>query len=267
MFGRWETRRFPTFKDSMICAHQCYMCFLPMSSVCLLFLSCAHLLRNNADGNFDKVDIDALSNAKLEEIEACIFYVFSRICDDIQDNYIFSQPGIQRMLYRLEELIKRIDGAHFGSLCWRLTWLIVLESLQQNSTNTYRNKDSSSCSSPSVGSTVSLRGRCRWSISCGSGTLIWPTKTAAVSPNSIFVRRSKKKTLSKNWELFFSADVCAALLMRFSNKLKELEFQDMLLFLQNPPTNQLASRDIDSILSQAFVYKSLFENAKAHLQQ
>lgn len=73
-----------------------------------------NLLRNNPDGNFDEVKIGALSNEKLEEIEACIFYVFSRICDDIQDNYIFSQPGIQRMLYRIEELIKRIDGAHLG---------------------------------------------------------------------------------------------------------------------------------------------------------
>jgi hypothetical protein len=34
-----------------------------------------------------------------------------RLLDSIQDHYTPSQPGIQRMIYRLRELVHRIDGA------------------------------------------------------------------------------------------------------------------------------------------------------------
>ena len=35
----------------------------------------------------------------------------TKLLDAIQDHYTPSQPGIQRMIYRLRELVYRIDGA------------------------------------------------------------------------------------------------------------------------------------------------------------
>jgi hypothetical protein len=41
--------------------------------------------------------------------EADTFWSLCRIFEDIQENYIFAQPGIQRMVYQLEDLVKRVD--------------------------------------------------------------------------------------------------------------------------------------------------------------
>lgn len=46
----------------------------------------------------------------MSAIEADSFWCLSRLLDGIQDNYIFAQPGIQRSVKRMAELIARIDG-------------------------------------------------------------------------------------------------------------------------------------------------------------
>jgi TBC1 domain family member 2 len=43
-------------------------------------------------------------------VEADSFWCLSALLDGIQDNYIIAQPGIQRMVLTLRELITRIDG-------------------------------------------------------------------------------------------------------------------------------------------------------------
>jgi Rab-GTPase-TBC domain len=55
----------------------------------------------------------------LSAIEADSFWCLSRLLDGIQDNYIFAQPGIQRSVKRMAELIARIDGLcnHIHCLC------------------------------------------------------------------------------------------------------------------------------------------------------
>jgi len=45
----------------------------------------------------------------LDSVEADTYWCVSKFIDHIQDNYTFAQPGIQRMVFRLEELIKKID--------------------------------------------------------------------------------------------------------------------------------------------------------------
>ena len=47
----------------------------------------------------------------LNAIEADSFWCLSRLLDGIQDNYISAQPGIQRSVRRMAELVARIDGA------------------------------------------------------------------------------------------------------------------------------------------------------------
>lgn len=46
----------------------------------------------------------------LAAVEADSFWCLSRLLDGIQDNYIFAQPGIQRSVRRMAELVARIDA-------------------------------------------------------------------------------------------------------------------------------------------------------------
>jgi len=58
--------------------------------------------------NFDPA---ALAPNVLNAVEADSFWCLSRLLDGIQDNYISQQPGIQRSVKRMQDLVGRIDGA------------------------------------------------------------------------------------------------------------------------------------------------------------
>jgi hypothetical protein len=55
-------------------------------------------------------DVGELEPSVLAAIEADSFWCLSKLLDGIQDNYINQQPGIQRLVKRMSELVKRIDG-------------------------------------------------------------------------------------------------------------------------------------------------------------
>jgi len=56
-------------------------------------------------------DVTHLPAGALAAVEADSFWCLSKLLDGIQDNYISHQPGIQRLVKRMGELVKRIDGA------------------------------------------------------------------------------------------------------------------------------------------------------------
>ena len=60
--------------------------------------------------------------------------------------------------------------------------------------------------------------------------------------------------------------VCAALLTRWSDKLCNMDFQQLVTFLQHLPTAEWTEKDVAELLSQAFVFKSLYHNAQSHLR-
>jgi hypothetical protein len=47
----------------------------------------------------------------LEELEADVYWCLARLVEGIQDHYTPSQPGIQRMIHQMRELVHRINGA------------------------------------------------------------------------------------------------------------------------------------------------------------
>jgi hypothetical protein len=63
-----------------------------------------------SDSDPEEFDPSLLPNRVLNSIEADSFWCLSRLLDGIQDNYIFAQPGIQRSVRRMAELVSRIDG-------------------------------------------------------------------------------------------------------------------------------------------------------------
>lgn len=54
--------------------------------------------------------MNKLDKEVLSVIEADSFWCLSKLLDGIQDNYTFAQPGIQRQIVTLKELVSRIDG-------------------------------------------------------------------------------------------------------------------------------------------------------------
>lgn len=57
----------------------------------------------------DGIKIDTIDSEAVDNVEADSYWCLSKLVARIQDHYTFSQPGIQRLLNRLSDLVKRID--------------------------------------------------------------------------------------------------------------------------------------------------------------
>lgn len=70
------------------------------------------------DQDPESYDISRLPSEILAAIEADSYWCLTKLLDGIQDNYTHAQPGIQRQIVKLRELICRIDAplaAHLQS--------------------------------------------------------------------------------------------------------------------------------------------------------
>ncbi|GAV73546.1 RabGAP-TBC domain-containing protein, partial [Cephalotus follicularis] len=61
------------------------------------------------EGSVDNWSITDLSPEKISNIEADCYWCLSKLLDGMQDHYTFAQPGIQRLVFKLKELVRRID--------------------------------------------------------------------------------------------------------------------------------------------------------------
>ncbi|KAJ3241629.1 GTPase-activating protein [Chytriomyces hyalinus] len=173
----------------------------------------------------ERVDVLRISQDSLNEVESDTFWCLTRLLDGIQDNYTHAQPGIQRQIARLKELINRIDAqlyAHFQS-----------EGVEF------------------------IQFAFRWM-------------------NCLLMRELPLKSTIRMWDSYqaegieglseFHLYVCAAFLVKWSAELKKMEFQDIIQFLQSCPTATWGDRDIELLLSEAFMWKSLFGSSPNHLK-
>lgn len=67
-------------------------------------------LSEHLDGNMESWSILDLSPQIISNIEADCYWCLSKLLDGMQDHYTFAQPGIQRLVFKLKELVRRIDG-------------------------------------------------------------------------------------------------------------------------------------------------------------
>jgi hypothetical protein len=145
--------------------------------------------------------------------------------DNIQDHYTFSQPGLQRMIGRLEDLVHRLDNelhAHF-----------LKENIQY------------------------MQFAFRW-MNCALIREL-PLKSIIRLWDTYF---SEDYGGFENFHVYVCAVLLKEFknqLMELSS------FQDILLFLQNLPTSEWEEEDVEPILSQAFILSTLFENSPSHL--
>ncbi|KAJ8606916.1 hypothetical protein CTAYLR_008621 [Chrysophaeum taylorii] len=69
---------------------------------------------------------------------------------------------------------------------------------------------------------------------------------------------------TSGFEKFFPY-VCAAFLCHFSETLRHLQAEDLHLFLQDLPTKDWTDDDVETLLSEAYILSTLFQDAPSHL--
>lgn len=94
--------------------------------------------------------------------------------------------------------------------------------------------------------------------------------------NCLLMREMLIDLIIRMWDTYLSEQplgfnnfhvyVCAAFLIKFATQLKLMDFQEIILFLQNPPTQGWTDKDVELMLSEAFIWQSLYKNASAHLR-
>lgn len=105
--------------------------------------------------------------------------------------------------------------------------------------------------------------RHQWGPTIADGGCRSPQPTAAcLTPAS--TPPHPTPTSARRFDAFY-VYVCTALLLKFSPQLKSMKFQDLVQFLQRMPTRDWRVQDVEEMLSQAFVWKTLFEAAPSHL--
>eukprot|EP00268_Persea_americana_P038350 TRINITY_DN3793_c0_g2_i2.p1 TRINITY_DN3793_c0_g2~~TRINITY_DN3793_c0_g2_i2.p1 ORF type:complete len:452 (-),score=74.78 TRINITY_DN3793_c0_g2_i2:199-1554(-) len=66
-------------------------------------------LSEHFEGSMENWSISDLSPSTISNIEADCYWCLSKFLDGMQDHYTFAQPGIQRLVFKLKELVQRID--------------------------------------------------------------------------------------------------------------------------------------------------------------
>lgn len=66
-------------------------------------------LSEHLEESLDKWSMLSLSVEDISNIEADCYWCLSKLLEGMQDHYTFAQPGIQRLVFKLKELVRRID--------------------------------------------------------------------------------------------------------------------------------------------------------------
>ncbi|KAM0333262.1 hypothetical protein ACHAQA_001923 [Verticillium albo-atrum] len=93
--------------------------------------------------------------------------------------------------------------------------------------------------------------------------------------NCLLMREISVKNTIRMWDTYLAEEqgfsefhlyVCAAFLVKWSDKLVKMDFQEIMMFLQSLPTKSWTEKDIELLLSEAFIWQSLFKGSSAHLR-
>jgi len=172
----------------------------------------------------EDIDVDTISEAALDTVEAGAYWCLTKFLSDIQDHYTAGQPGIQQMVLKLKEIVKRIDEK------------LYLHLEQQG--------------------LDFLQFSFRWM-------------------NCLLLREFPFPCVIRLWDTYiaepleafssFHVYVCAVFLIYWSPQLKQMDFQQLMLFMQKLPTGKWRAQEIETLLAEAFVLKSLFHSSPKHL--
>lgn len=172
-----------------------------------------------AGEKFETTNMDLVPQEALREVEADCFWCLGWLLDGIQDNYTFAQPGIQRQVSQLEDLIERIQPD-------------LYQHLQENSVQF-------------------LQFAFRWFNNLLMREL--PLTAIVRLWDSYFSEAGADERSSLH--LF----VCAAFLIHWKRLLlDQCDFQGLMMTVQGLPTNGWGESEISEILAKAFMLRSTY---------
>ncbi|MED6112918.1 hypothetical protein PIB30_066142 [Stylosanthes scabra] len=180
-------------------------------------------LSEHLQGGIDNWSMSDLSSEKISNIEADCYWCLSKLLDGMQDHYTFAQPGIQRLVFKLKELVRRIDEPVSSHM--------ELQGLEF------------------------LQFAFRWF-------------------NCLLIREIPFNLVTRLWDTYlaegdalpdFLVYIFASFLLTWSDKLKKLDFQELVMFLQHLPTHNWSHQELEMVLSRAFMWHSMFNNSPSHL--
>ncbi|KAM5586066.1 hypothetical protein ABKV19_005125 [Rosa sericea] len=175
------------------------------------------------DGSVDSWSISNLSTDQICIVEADCYWCLSKLLDGMQDHYTFAQPGIQRLVFKLKELVRRIDEP-------------VSRHVEEQGLEF-------------------LQFAFRWF-------------------NCLLIREIPFHLISRLWDTYlaegdalpdFLVYIFASFLLTWSEELKKLDFQELVMFLQHLPTNNWTDQELEMVLSRAFMWHSMFNSSPRHL--
>jgi len=168
---------------------------------------------------FENIDITEVAEEAFKQVEADCFWCLGWLLDGIQDNYTFAQPGIQRQVAQLDDLIARIQpdlhdhlleqGVQFLQFSFRWFNNLLMRELP-------------------------LRSIVR----------LWDSYFAENGPDE-----------RSSLHLF----VCSAFLIHWKRLLLEqCDFQGLMLTVQGLPTSGWGDSEIAELLAKAFMLRSTY---------
>ncbi|KAJ5718038.1 hypothetical protein N7488_003684 [Penicillium malachiteum] len=93
--------------------------------------------------------------------------------------------------------------------------------------------------------------------------------------NCLLMREMSIRNTIRMWDAYMAEEqgfsrfhlyVCAAFLVKWTDQLVKMDFQEVMMFLQALPTKDWTEKDIELLLSEAFIWQSLFQDSRAHLR-
>ncbi|CCD25367.1 GTPase-activating protein GYP1 NDAI_0F00480 [Naumovozyma dairenensis CBS 421] len=230
------------------------------------------------------------------DLEADTFWCLTKLLEQITDNYIHGQPGILKQVKNLSQLVKRIDinlythfqKEHVEFIQFAFRWMncLLMREFQMPTVirmwDTYLSETSQEITTTSI--TIANNSSTRTTESTTTaGTLrpLTPKEQSTATfrtPNEETYRSPSNMTISSNSSSTgdessrirqssfneFHVFVCAAFLIKWSEQLIDMDFQEIITFLQNPPTKDWTETDIEMLLGEAYIWQSLYKDATSH---
>lgn len=182
------------------------------------------LLASEVRSPIEEIDVGAVAEDVMQTVEAGSYWCLTKVLSDIQDHYTAGQPGIQAMILKLKDIVRRIDEKLFRHL-----------------------EDQG---------IDFMQFAFRWM-------------------NCLLMREFPLQCIIRLWDTYiaepsegfstFHVYVCAVFLIYWSPQLKKMDFQQFMLFMRKLPTATWRRKEIETLLAEAYVLKSLFHSSPKHL--
>ncbi|KAL0456396.1 UNVERIFIED_CONTAM: TBC1 domain family member 22B [Sesamum latifolium] len=175
------------------------------------------------EGSITTWSMADLSPERISNVEADCYWCLSKLLDGMQDHYIFAQPGIQRLVFKLKELVRRIDEP-------------VSKHVEDQGLEF-------------------LQFAFRWF-------------------NCLLIREIPFHLVTRLWDTYlaegdalpdFLVYIAASFLLTWSDELRKLDFQELVMFLQHLPTRNWTHVELEMVLSRAYMWHTMFNNSPSHL--